>query len=299
VLVAAAALVIGAPGAEATQGQAVLAGAQNTAAYETMMVNTTQVSQQDCANANSFLDAGVMACGYWGVDALGVSLGVHGESAGGVGVSGDGKYVGVEGVATDGTGVGVTGISSAGTGMTAQSGASNGVGIKATSLSGSTAKAVWGVSDAGYGGYFTATGSVGYGLSAIGGKYGVRADGPVGTYSTGTTTGVEGSTSSGSGVYGHATSGIGVNAYANGGVALQVQGRAKFSRSGTVIVGAGTASKAVSLSGTTGNSMILAIAQQNANVFVKATVPGSNTFTIYLTGNAPSGGLKVAYFVLN
>jgi hypothetical protein len=90
-----------------------------------------------------------------------------------------------------------------------------------------------------------------------------------------------------------------VNASANGGIALQVHGRAKFSRSGTVVVGAGTASKAVTLSGTTGNSMILAIAQQNASVFVKATVPAAGSFTIYLTGNAPANGLKVAYFVLN
>jgi hypothetical protein len=90
-----------------------------------------------------------------------------------------------------------------------------------------------------------------------------------------------------------------VNAYANGGIALQVQGRAKFSRSGTVLVAATRASKVVSLSGTTSNSMILAIAQQNANVFVKATVPGNGSFTIYLTGAAPAGGLKVAYFVLN
>ena len=46
--------------------------------------------------------------------------------------------------------------------------------------------------------------------------------------------------------------------------------------------------------------MTLAIAQQSANVFVKATVPAAGSFTIYLTGNAPApNGLKVAYFVLN
>jgi hypothetical protein len=32
---------------------------------------------------------------------------------------------------------------------------------------------------------------------------------------------------------------------------------------------------------------------------VKAAVPGSGSFTIRLTGKAPTGGLKVAYFVLN
>jgi hypothetical protein len=45
--------------------------------------------------------------------------------------------------------------------------------------------------------------------------------------------------------------------------------------------------------------MILATAQQKVPVYVKAAVPASGSFTIYLTGNAPSGGLKVAYFVLN
>ena len=47
------------------------------------------------------------------------------------------------------------------------------------------------------------------------------------------------------------------------------------------------------------SSMILATAQQFKGVFVKAAVPGNGTFTIYLTGNAPTGGLMVAYFVLN
>ena len=45
--------------------------------------------------------------------------------------------------------------------------------------------------------------------------------------------------------------------------------------------------------------MVLPTAQQNASVFVKAVVPASGSFTIRLTGNAPTGGLKVAYFVLN
>jgi hypothetical protein len=49
----------------------------------------------------------------------------------------------------------------------------------------------------------------------------------------------------------------------------------------------------------TANSMVIATAQQNANVFVKAAVPGAGFFRLVLTGNAPVGGLRVAYFVLN
>jgi len=47
------------------------------------------------------------------------------------------------------------------------------------------------------------------------------------------------------------------------------------------------------------NSMILATTQQTPGPGVKAAVPGSGAFTIYLTANAPAGGLKVAYFILN
>ena len=45
--------------------------------------------------------------------------------------------------------------------------------------------------------------------------------------------------------------------------------------------------------------MVLATAQHNTAVSVKAGAPGSGSFAIRLTGNAPTGGLKVAYFVLN
>ena len=45
--------------------------------------------------------------------------------------------------------------------------------------------------------------------------------------------------------------------------------------------------------------MVVATAQQNGTVLVKAAVPAGGSFTIFLTGNAPGSGLKVAYFVLN
>jgi hypothetical protein len=85
----------------------------------------------------------------------------------------------------------------------------------------------------------------------------------------------------------------------NSGTALSVTGKAKFSRSGVVTIAAGSASAPVTLAGVNSNSMILATAQQAPGPAVKAAVPGSGSFTIYLTANAPAGGLKVAYFVLN
>jgi hypothetical protein len=45
--------------------------------------------------------------------------------------------------------------------------------------------------------------------------------------------------------------------------------------------------------------MVVATAQQNGSVFVKAAVPAAGSFTIFLNGNAPAGGFKVAYVVLN
>jgi len=106
-------------------------------------------------------------------------------------------------------------------------------------------------------------------------------------------------TANGAGVFGDTTNGTGVQARSTNGAALNVLGKAKFSRSGIVTVSAGTASKTVTLAGVTTSSMVLATAQQNASAHVKAAIPGSGSFTIRLTANAPTGGLKVAYFVLN
>jgi hypothetical protein len=78
-----------------------------------------------------------------------------------------------------------------------------------------------------------------------------------------------------------------------------VSGKAVFTRSGVVTVAAGKSSLIVTLGGVTSGSMILATAQQSKSVYVKAAVPGSGTSTIRLTGNAPTGGLRIAYFVLN
>jgi len=103
----------------------------------------------------------------------------------------------------------------------------------------------------------------------------------------------------GVGVFGDTANGTGVLARSTKGTALDVRGKAKFSGSGLVTVAAGAASKKVTLAGVTSASMILATAQQDGTVSVRSAVPASGSFTIHLTGKAPAGGLKVAYFVLN
>jgi hypothetical protein len=147
------------------------------------------------------------------------------------------------------------------------------------------------------------------GIDGQGGKYGVNGVGPTGVYGTssngcvllgGCGAGVRGTnTSTGFGVFGSSTAGTGVAASSTNGTALSVQGKAKFSRSGPITVPANSASVTVTMAGVTTSSMVLATAQQNVKVYVKAVVPASGSFTIFLTGSAPSGGLKVAYFVLN
>jgi hypothetical protein len=74
-----------------------------------------------------------------------------------------------------------------------------------------------------------------------------------------------------------------------------LNGATKFKRSGVVTVAAGTSSLAVTLSPVAIGSMIIATAQQNTSMSLKAAAPTTNAFTIYLTGNAPTGGLKVLH----
>ena len=106
-------------------------------------------------------------------------------------------------------------------------------------------------------------------------------------------------TGTGVGVFGDTTDGTGVIARSTNGNALDVRGKATFSRSGVVTVAEGTSSKTVTLAGVSTSSLVLATAQQAKAAHVKAAVPGTGLFTIRLTAKAQVGGLKVAYFVLN
>ncbi len=255
-LAVAAALVVGTPGAGATQGQPVLAGAQNTETAQTLLVNTKWVTLNDCAAADSTFANGLVACGYRGISGRGIGIGVRGEGRTGVhgdgsdtGVSGTSQITGVEGRSVT-TGTGVHGQSGTGTGVFGENTDETGIGVRGLT----------------------------HGLgSAVFGE----------------------ATGNGVGVFGKSDTSIALQASSTAGTALQVNGKAKFSSSKTVTISGGTTSKTVTVSAVTTNSMVLATAQQNAGVYVKAAVPAAGSFTIYLTGNAPAGGLKVAYFVLN
>ena len=141
---------------------------------------------------------------------------------------------------------------------------------------------------------FTADGTGVRGHSDAGTGIGVQGD------SNGVGSGVYGlANANGVGVFGDTVNGTGVIARSTNGNALDVRGKAVFSRSGVVTVAAGAVSRKITLAGVTAASMILATAQQDGAVFVRSAVPASGSFTIRLTGKAPAAGLKVAYFVLN
>jgi hypothetical protein len=193
--------------------------------------------------------------------------------------------------------VGVAGLVSTGSGIYGYSSVGNGVfGV-------GNGNGVWGHS-------FTGTGVYGdtEAAGAQNGVYGHANDSNgSGVYgqNDGTGFGVAGvstNPSGGDGVLGDEQSptGVGVEAESSGGgIALHVAGKAVFTRSGIVTVAAGKSSLVVPLSGVATSSMVLATCQQSASVYVKAAVPATGSFTIRLTGKAPAGGMKVAYFVLN
>ena len=130
----------------------------------------------------------------------------------------------------------------------------------------------------------------------------VWGDSPeVGVYGTGTW-GVAGF--GGIGVEGDANSqpgSVGVWAYAptNAQTALKVTGKVSFSRSGRTNIASGKSSIVISLSGVASNSRVFAVLASNrSGRYVRAVVPTTNSFTIYLNTTVTSTTV-VTWFVLD
>jgi len=121
----------------------------------------------------------------------------------------------------------------------------------------------------------------------------------VGTYGSGTI-GVMGDGAIG--VVGRAdTGGIGVRAlnFDQTHVALEVIGKAKFSRSGRRSLGTGKSSLKITMPGVTSQSLVFAVLGSNrANRYVRAVVATTGSFTIYLNASLQSPSW-VLYFVVN
>ena len=130
---------------------------------------------------------------------------------------------------------------------------------------------------------------------------GVWGDSPdVGVYGSGSV-GVEGY--GGWGVAGFANTSVGsVGVYAQADQpsrALYVDGKVHFTRSGRSTIGAGRSSITVNLAGTSSGSRVFAVLHSNrAGRYVRAVVPTTGRFTIYLNTTVTSA-TYVAWFVLD
>jgi hypothetical protein len=81
--------------------------------------------------------------------------------------------------------------------------------------------------------------------------------------------------------------------------ALYVNGKAHFSRSGRTTIGAGKSSIKINLTGTSSGSRVFAVLHSNrAGRYVRAVVPTTGSFTIYLNTTVTSA-TYVAWFVLD
>jgi hypothetical protein len=153
------------------------------------------------------------------------------------------------------------------------------------------------------------------------GAYGVVGNGPTGVLGQGTSgaaigtdgksfvvggTGARGwaTATSGAtvGVAGRVDSAAGFGVLARntaGGTALEADGKVRFRRSGKAIIAKNAASKKVIVSGVASSSMVYAVlATSRAGRWVRAVVPASGYFTIYLNTKV-SSATKVSWFVLD
>ncbi|HEY4751927.1 MAG TPA: hypothetical protein VIH37_01505, partial [Candidatus Limnocylindrales bacterium] len=81
--------------------------------------------------------------------------------------------------------------------------------------------------------------------------------------------------------------------------ALSVSGKAHFSRSGRSAIAAGKSSLKVTLAGTTASSKVFAVLATSATGrFVRAVVPASGSFTVYLNTTVAAKSY-LSWFVLD
>ena len=183
---------------------------------------------------------------------------------------------------TTGGHCGVRGFSNAGTGVYGQNGVTS-----------SDQSAVYGDDQSTSGGYGV-QGHTNTGVGVFGEVVGTSG---FGVY------GLDDSSGGGVGVIGDSAHGVGVSAQTTSGTALQVAGKATFTRSGvTTVATAGTSVTTAAVSGgLTSASHVLATLQSDsgtATLAIHAAVPDTadGKITIHFTGSAPVG-TKVAWFV--
>jgi hypothetical protein len=177
-------------------------------------------------------------------------------------------------------------------------GITSAAGIYAYSVNGTDAQPYWATTYTGIYGWAPAFPTLnGFGS----GLWGDSED--VGTYGSGAV-GVRGD-----GLYGMVAAsapgagGAGLLAWGGSGsgadVALDVRGKARFSRSGRATIGAGKSSIKINLTGVSWSSLVFAELRSNrSGRYVRAVVPTTGSFTIYLN-IAVASSTYVVWFVVN
>jgi hypothetical protein len=282
-----------APVRAGSDGDVVL-GAPNSATDTTSISNTT--------NNKTVFEANTSFAGSTAISAVGDLRGLYANGAEAIvaesdqyGLKATGGFAGVVGNAPGNGHMGVFGWSDDGIGVKGQSETAAGVFGTADSASGvhgssKTNYGVWGESNAGPG-VFGTTGSQSepgvIGWSAGAGVFGASG-GDVNLPTTPPTkTGVFGyaaQDASAVGVYGRSTVGIGVRAQADaGGTALRVDGKATFSRMGTITVPTGSKTVTKSFAGLTSASLIFAVVRTgDGSVWVRKAQASSGSLKVYL-----------------
>ena len=208
-----------------------------------------------------------------------------------------------------GGGTAIRGHSHHGAGVFGDSELSNGVRGESASLNGvfgysASGNGVRGFASSGIG----VSGEVltGVGVSGIGSVDGVRGHAASGRGVAGdadTGTGVQGKTISGIGLEGQSFTGTGVRAQSSTGTALDVAGKAHFSRSGTATVTAGHKSVTVTVpGGLTGTPLCFANLRSYRSgigvAAVRSNYPSAGKIRIYLTRTV-SSATSVAWMVMD
>ena len=216
-----------------------------------------------------------------GVGTLGIATsgqGVRGQASTGIGVTGESESgAGIEGRGSTGV-VGIVGSADAPAmpGTAGVQGFSGGIGVFGSSTA---AVGVFGKSGAGTPTLYSKTGVYGF-ATQDSFSQGVFGESTVGA-------GTFGRATSGRGVHGEATSGIGVKAVATTGAALDVAGRAVFSRSGRAMLPANAKYVDVTVPGGLGS---------NANVLATLQIKRAKVHVLAARPNHPSAG-KVRIYV--
>jgi hypothetical protein len=300
--------------ASAANGDPLLAGAANTATDPTKLTSTDPsdvaalVVEGSGASAGLRVSsaAGTAVHAFVGNPALAGTVtaphAIHASVIGNVP-----NAVGVQ--ASVEAGVGAVGYSTGGTGVAGS--AQNQVGAGVAGFVGSgielnTFDAIEaGVFGLGGGGTSTTAGVWGHTVTGVG----VYGSGPWGVYGTGAV-GVTGDVApGGTGVYGFVgtttppipTGSVAVEARvaSTSHLALNVVGRAKFSRSGRILIGAGKSSIVISLTGVSASSLVFAnLYTYRSGTWVISATPTTNTITIRLNKTLTSSAY-VVWFVLN